>query len=211
METIILKPLLHKAVYYIGIYFSPALNKFIKQIPAVKWSQTNKCWYLPLQKEYYNHLMQAAKGNAVINNEALKNWLQKNKPVATTATNQNGNSTKTASLKTTIVTLSPPNTEALNNFLQRLQLKAYSPSTIKTYRNEFCQLLQTIKQKDVKTLTADEIKRYMAYAISKEGISENTAHSRLNALKFYFEQVLKRDKFFWEIPRPKNHNSCQNC
>jgi site-specific recombinase XerD len=43
----------------------------------------------------------------------------------------------------------------------------------------------------------------MVYAMEKEGISENTAHSRLNALKFYFEQVLNREKFFWEIPRPK--------
>src|SRR6185436_10379422 len=37
----------------------------------------------------------------------------------------------------------------------------------------------------------------------KLGIKENTAHSRLNALKFYFEQVLHREKFFWDIPRPK--------
>ena len=43
----------------------------------------------------------------------------------------------------------------------------------------------------------------MVYAMEKEGISENTAHSRLNALKFYFEQVLGKEKFFWEIPRPK--------
>jgi site-specific recombinase XerD len=43
----------------------------------------------------------------------------------------------------------------------------------------------------------------MVYAMEKEGIRENTAHSRLNALKFYFEQVLGRVKFFWEIPRPK--------
>ena len=28
-------------------------------------------------------------------------------------------------------------------------------------------------------------------------------HSRINAVKFYFEQVLKREKFFFEIPRPK--------
>jgi site-specific recombinase XerD len=27
----------------------------------------------------------------------------------------------------------------------------------------------------------------------------------MNALKFYYEQVLKRDKFFFEIPRPKKH------
>jgi site-specific recombinase XerD len=43
----------------------------------------------------------------------------------------------------------------------------------------------------------------MVYAMEKQGITENTAHSRLNALKFYFEQVLGREKFFWEIPRPK--------
>ena len=43
----------------------------------------------------------------------------------------------------------------------------------------------------------------MVFAMEKQGISENTAHSRLNALKFYFEQVLRREKFFWEIPRPK--------
>jgi site-specific recombinase XerD len=38
---------------------------------------------------------------------------------------------------------------------------------------------------------------------SKLKLSENTLHSRINALKFYYEQVLKREKFFWDIPRPK--------
>jgi integrase/recombinase XerD len=28
----------------------------------------------------------------------------------------------------------------------------------------------------------------------------------MNALKFYYEQVLKKEKFFWEIPRPKKPN-----
>jgi len=37
----------------------------------------------------------------------------------------------------------------------------------------------------------------------KKGLSENGVHSRINAIKFYFEQVLDREKFFWEIPRPK--------
>ena len=34
-------------------------------------------------------------------------------------------------------------------------------------------------------------------------LSENTIHSRINALKFYYEKVLKRDQFFFDIPRPK--------
>jgi site-specific recombinase XerD len=64
-------------------------------------------------------------------------------------------------------------------------------------------LLQILKKKEVNELTAADLKRYMVFAMEKQGINENTAHSRLNALKFYFEQVLGREKFFWDIPRPK--------
>jgi site-specific recombinase XerD len=91
----------------------------------------------------------------------------------------------------------------LGRFIQQLKLRAYSPSTIRTYRGEFLQLLQLLKNRPVHELSTDEVKRYMVYAIEKQGIRENTAHSRLNALKFYFEQVLGKEKFFWEIPRPK--------
>ena len=41
------------------------------------------------------------------------------------------------------------------------------------------------------------------FCFEKLKLSENTLHSRINALKFYYEQVLRRDRFFWEIPRPK--------
>ncbi|RYD72376.1 MAG: integrase, partial [Sphingobacteriales bacterium] len=55
-------------------------------------------------------------------------------------------------------------------------------------------------------LSVADIKRYLVYAMETLGISEHTAHSRINALKFYFEQVPGRQKFFWEIPRPKKKN-----
>jgi integrase/recombinase XerD len=86
---------------------------------------------------------------------------------------------------------------------QQLKLKAYSSSTIRTYLNEMSQLLKTIGNKSADELTVDELRRYMAYCYDKLKLSENTLHSRINALKFYYEQVLKREKFFWDIPRPK--------
>jgi len=43
----------------------------------------------------------------------------------------------------------------------------------------------------------------MQYCHTTLKLSENTLHSRINALKFYYEQVLHKEKFFWEIPRPK--------
>ena len=86
---------------------------------------------------------------------------------------------------------------------QMLKLKAFSQSTIRTYLNEMAQLLITIKEIPADELKPDHLKRYLVYCYEKLGLKENTLHSRINALKFYYEQVLKKEKFFWEIPRPK--------
>jgi site-specific recombinase XerD len=84
-----------------------------------------------------------------------------------------------------------------------LQLKAYSDSTIRTYRNEFSVFLQTLGKVPAKDLTVERIKDYLVYCQQTLKLSENTIHSRMNALKFYYENVLGREKFFFDIPRPK--------
>jgi site-specific recombinase XerD len=86
---------------------------------------------------------------------------------------------------------------------EMLKLKAYSPSTIRTYLNEMAQLLQAINEIPADELEPEHLRRYLIYCYEKLGLKENTLHSRINALKFYYEKVLRREKFFWEIPRPK--------
>lgn len=95
------------------------------------------------------------------------------------------------------------NQPAMQKYVETLQLKAYSTSTIKTYKNEFGQLLEILKDKKVDDLDATRLRSYFLYCTNVLKLSENTLHSRLNAVKFYFEQVLHRDKLFFEIPRPK--------
>ncbi len=210
MDTVTLKAMQHRNTECIGIYFTyqSQVSQAIKKLPGVKWSKTNKCWYLPLLKEQVNAITKAVDKKAIVETSHLKTYLQKRKIIASTVPHL----VKTSILPITPITplptapvyqLGKENLEALEKFIQKLLLKAYSPSTIRTYRNEFLQLLQLLKTKPVNNLTTEDIKRYMVYAMQKEGITENTAHSRLNALKFYFEQILAREKFFWEIPRPK--------
>jgi len=219
MQTITLKPLVHRNQECIGMYFplNSGLKSIIQKLPGAKWSQTNKCWYMPLSRGNYDLLSTRIQPAATLDSSQLKNYLErKNKIIATmpaVATPvpavkgrpQNTPAPQVAKqvIQSPLHVVSNHNLDALAQYVQQLKLKAYSPSTIKTYRNEFSQLLQTIKKKPVETLTAEELKRYMLYTIEKEGISENTAHSRLNALKFYFEQVLDKERFFFEIPRPK--------
>src|SRR4029079_8927034 len=102
-------------------------------------------------------------------------------------------------------TIHPVNAHVILLMRQHLLLKAYSPSTIKTYLNEMGQLLQILGNLPADELKPEQLKRYLVYCYEKLGLKENTLHSRINALKFYYEQVLKREKFFWEIPRPKKH------
>lgn len=55
----------------------------------------------------------------------------------------------------------------------------------------------------VDSLGYDRLRAYILYCINILKISENQLHSRLNAIKFYFERVLHKPDFFVEIPRPK--------
>jgi len=98
------------------------------------------------------------------------------------------------------------NYEAIFKLVEQLRLKGYSENTIKTYRNEFAQFLIALKNNPIEKCDAQKVRSYMLYCYEHLKLTENTLHSRLNALKFYFEQVLNRDKmFFNEIPRPKKH------
>jgi len=99
--------------------------------------------------------------------------------------------------------VSDANQKELRKLIEHLQLKQYALSTIRIYSNEFMQLLVLLGNHNVATLQSDDLKRYLLYCINERKLSENTLHSRLNALKFYYEQVLKKEQFFFSIPRPK--------
>jgi site-specific recombinase XerD len=98
----------------------------------------------------------------------------------------------------------PVNHTAMKRMHETLLLKGYSANTVKTYCNEFAQLLYLLNEVSVNSLTSERLRAYFLYCVKKLNLSENIIHSRINAVKFYFEQVLHRDKLlFEEIPRPK--------
>lgn len=95
------------------------------------------------------------------------------------------------------------NLPAITRFVDTLRLKGYSPNTERTYRNEFAQFLKALDHEPVDGLSPERIRSYMLHCTNHLKLSEATLHSRLNAIKFYVEQVLHRERFFVEIPRPK--------
>ncbi len=164
----------NKAVIFIRFEYDSSLNERVKKLIGVKWSNSNKAWYVLDSAQYRQRF-----------GLTLENVAQRE------------------SKKQEDLLYSPINQAAMVKFLEVLQLKAYSSKTIVTYRNEFSQLLQVLKNNYVDDLDENRLRSYFLYCVNTLKLSENTIHSRLNAVKFYFEQVLHRKKFFVEIPRPK--------
>ena len=175
--------------------YNKPVNEVMKKIPGAKYSATRRRWHMPAVKEVVQMLAEEVKYVAQLDVNELRQQLIAKKQVPAIV--------KSHTDKPDISQLCPANKEALNTYIQTLVLKAYSNSTIKTYRNEFFQLLKEIKNKPVHDLTPDHIRRYLFYCLNHYKISEATANSRINAVKFYFEQVLGRERMFIELPRPK--------
>ena len=209
MQIVQLKPFHHRQQECMGIFFvfNRELEMVVRKIREIKWSQTHKCWWLPLGRENYELVCTALKGVANIQTKELQDYQAKRNTIAATITPSPSSWAKPSLPGPTAPTwkLSEKNLQALADFVEQLKLKSYSSSTIRTYRSEFLQLLILLKHKAVDDLTVNDLRRYFVYCADELHLTENTLHSRINAIKFYFEQVLKREKFFWEIPRPKRH------
>lgn len=95
------------------------------------------------------------------------------------------------------------NQDAYNKFRDALIQKAFSPNTVKTYLNEFSQLLIILKNNPVNELDTEKLNSYFLYCIKKLKHSENQVYSRMNAVNCYFKLVCHNEKMFDRVIRPK--------
>ncbi len=206
MTLVNLRPIDEYKQECIGIFFSKdsRVEWAIRTIRNVKWSQVRKCWWLPMEAVSYQAIKKALEGIAALDTTELERYLSIRKKLMGTRPEESKPAVPGRQFQTVkVLQLTEPNLQALEKFIEQLKLRSYSLSSIRTYRNEFVQLLKLLRNKPVNELTVEDLRRYFVYCYEKLRLTEHTLHSRINAVKFYFEQVLKREKFFWDIPRPK--------
>ena len=101
----------------------------------------------------------------------------------------------------------PTNLPAYRWMQQELVLVGYSVHTQRTYLQEFGKFLLTIKHHPVEEFTTERLRVYMFYCAEKLKLKESTLHSRLNAIKFYYDHMRGQKELFYEVPRPKKQSS----
>ena len=59
------------------------------------------------------------------------------------------------------------------------------------------------KNQKLETIGKEEINRFLIHLIQKEKVSASTQNQYINAIKFYFEKVLKQPGMSFAIERPR--------
>lgn len=232
VHRIFLSGIHHRGADRIALFFPDdrVLLRILRPL-GIRWSRTHRCWYGPLSAVWIRRLEELVDGHLELDRRALDLFLKKEEiPPALdveikAASIAGTEESKELKEPKEPLELTPPkeqesfpvrthslveknrfsneNSIALEATKRELILKAYSPSTIRTYLYELSSYFGLLGNHRADEMTVDRIKDYLAYCFTELRLSEPTIHSRINALKFYYEQVLKRDRMFFEISRPK--------
>lgn len=162
--------------------------EFLKTIQYAHWDGKRMAWTLP---NYKNNL------------EQVMSWFGKRISSLEHVPKPADTPVPTYPNRPAADTMNSFNTQEWNKTAELLILKGYSASTQRTYLNELGRFFKDLRHEAAVNLGPERLSKYLLWCSKTLQLSENTIHSRMNAIKFYYEQVLKRDKFLHEIPRPQ--------
>jgi site-specific recombinase XerD len=200
----------HKGKHWLGIFFGTygSLSIALRAAGAT-WSFSHKCWYVPLSKAWYEAIVNASEGLAIIDREALNTYLRDHpeaalpRPAETKVplTQKQLRIKQMAALPKLPPPLTKLNEEAWLELRSLVIAEALSVNTIRNYLADFALYLKWLGSREARDQGKAEVIAYMVYCMELEGLSNSTANCRLNAIKKYYEGVLKQARIFWEIPR----------
>jgi len=90
-----------------------------------------------------------------------------------------------------------------DEYIEMLTLKRYSLNTINTYKTAFEGFINYYKTKEPADINHQEINDYLVHLVEKRKVSASFQNQVINAIKFYYEKVLKMEKLpYITIERP---------
>ena len=87
-------------------------------------------------------------------------------------------------------------------YIAVLKQKRYSENTVRTYIHYFEEFMLHFHKSPLTEITTTEINDYILGLINEKNISPSQQNQRINAIKFYYEKVLKQDRQTYLIERP---------
>jgi site-specific recombinase XerD len=157
----------------------------IKTLPGRFYHKSQRLWSVINTEQNMHDLKTMFHGKLTIKDEKIKQALPK-------------------------IILNEAAKDALRQTEQKLILKAYSENTIKIYKSELSGFFKYFENYELKNLIKEQIEAFVYHMVRKYRISESKQNGMINAIKFYYEQVLGMPREYYAIQRPKRTHSLPN-
>jgi integrase/recombinase XerD len=171
----------------IGLYFdyNRAIIDKVKSLEGARWSASNRCWYFSKEDFNLNKVFETLKPLAFLDYSALSN--------------------KTGSIQKKTLPIPPakPKVNIPKPYIDLLEQKRYAENTRKIYLSYFADFIRNFEGRDLGEISKEEINNYILGLIKEKDISPSQQNQRINAIKFYYEKVLGRNKEYYNIERPR--------
>ena len=196
MLKIILKPKIFNNRDFIEVN-APELAsvKAIMLGIGIRYSDKYKSYFIEKQSDTINKIYSAFKGLAFIDYSAFK---VKNE-------NTNVSLRKRRKKRPDLTNIKWPkmHIEAMQAFALKLKARRYSESTFKSYGSYFKLFLASFLDTPPEQITEESIRKYIVKTVEDYEYSNKTQGQMVNAIKFYYEQVLGLEKTTYWLERPK--------
>ncbi|MBN1523538.1 MAG: tyrosine-type recombinase/integrase [Spirochaetales bacterium] len=168
--------------------YHPVLLQKIKSVPDYQWEPDNKYWSVPDDTATFQQLVLL-----------FQQFSPEIDPALFKEQRRYANDKKReTSLKCAA--------EFPTEFMDTLNLKRYSRNTIRTYKKQFISFLRYYSGTAPNDICEEQIRQYLLYLVNEKKVSQSYQNLAINAIKFYYEQVLGRPTKTYYLQRPKREN-----
>ena len=194
-QQITLKHLLINNKRYIGLQFhsNKIIDALIKELDGIKWSDEFGMHYLPNSKSNLDSIYSLFRGVAWINSQYFFQESRSKNLKETFDVSWFRKRQKTSSFK-----------YCPESYLQKLELKKYANSTVKTYVSCFEAFINYYEERELNDLNEIDIRKYLQW-LAQSKRSNSYINQSINSIKFYYEIVMGMPNRFYSIERPRKH------
>jgi integrase/recombinase XerD len=197
--TVALRPLFHREMQCVGIFFKKDfdVNNQVRTIPGVKFSATHSCWYVPDGPDVLSLIIGKLHGKVVL--DISEEFWQRPAPAPA---NVQPDPLPPVAPVAVYMSVEEVHRSALELMQKKLKTMNYRPSTKKTYVDQFRLFLRFYPDSDPEELGEQEIEHYLLYLIDTRKLSASTQNQAINAIKFFYEKVLRQERKVYYLDRP---------
>jgi integrase/recombinase XerD len=167
----------------IRLFFSydQEIIDLVKSLPGARWQPAMKCWHIAMAMGPAEKLNYRFQGKLAFIPKELPSSVgsgDKQKPDGCLI-------------------------KVPDEFIKTMKLKDYSIRTLKTYTSMLRLYMNFYETRAIDDLTDEDIREYLLYLVNTKKISQSYQNQAINAIKFYYEQVLGRPTHTYYLQRPK--------